>query len=228
MNRVVIITGGTDGLGKELAQILKTEDTVVVVSNDEQSLNMAKESMQVDGYLCDVTKQTEIAAVVAEVTAKYGKIDVLVNNAGIGVYGPLETTDPKRINEVIEVNTIGSIQFAREVILPMKNQKSGKILNVISTAGLIAQADKSVYNASKWALTGFTDSLREELAEDNISVMGFYPGTLNTKFFEKAGIPNKDMSYAIDVKEAAKIMQYMLSFDDLTFTTVAIRHILQK
>jgi len=107
----------------------------------------------------------------------------------------------------------------------MKKRKTGTIVNIISQAGLYAKPNMSVYFASKWAITGFTKSIQVELAEHNIRVTGVYPGKLNTRLFQKAGI-EKDMRNAIDPEEVAKAIQFILQYDDtIVVPEFGIKHI---
>lgn len=139
--------------------------------------------------------------------------------------GELETNTPEEIKKLIEVNTVGTILFSRSVIPIMKAQKSGWIINVISQAGLYGKAERSVYNASKWAVTGFTKSLELELSKYNIKVVGVYPGMMKTHIFENAGI-KKDTTNGLETSEVAKIIEFMLSFDSsLTFPEIGFKNI---
>jgi short-subunit dehydrogenase len=152
-------------------------------------------------------------------------VDCVINNAGLWIEGPLDELDPARIHEVLEVNTLGTINLTKAVIPGMKRQKAGRIININSQAGLYAKAGRGVYNASKWAVTGFTKSLQEELAPFGIGVTGMYPGKLDTGLFEKAGTP-KNMADALDPQEVAKTIEFMLSMDNtILFTEIGVKHL---
>jgi short-subunit dehydrogenase len=225
MKKVIIITGGSDGLGKEIAKQLSTQNEVVIVSNNKEKLVTVAAEIGCDFQVADVTKYAEITMAVGNVINKYGKIDCLINNAGVWIEGELSENDEREIEKVLAVNTLGTIEFAKSVIPQMKIQKEGRIINIISQAGFYAKAKRSVYAASKFALTGFTKSLSEELAVYGIGVMGIYPGKMNTQLFEKAGI-HKQMDDAVSPESVAKIIDFMLSFDNnVVFPEVGIKNI---
>ena len=203
-SKIIVVTGGSEGLGKAAA-----------------------DEIGCDYFVCDVSDYKQVQKMVEEVINKYGRIDVLVNNAGLWIQGELETNEPDEIKRLIEVNTLGTILFSRAVIPQMKKQKSGLILNVISQAGLYGKAERTVYQASKWAITGFTKSLEMELSKHNIKVTGVYPGMMRTGIFENAGI-EKDTTNGLDTKDIAQIIEFILSFDlPLTFPEIGFKHINQ-
>lgn len=103
------------------------------------------------------------------------------------------------------MNNLGVVLASKAVIPQMKKQKSGLIVNINSQGGFYAKAERAVYSAAKWGMTGFTKSLQSELAKYGIAVTGIYPGKMNTKMFEKMGI-QKDMADALDTKEVAKVI----------------------
>lgn len=213
MKKTVIITGGSDGLGKEIAKILKDEYQVIILSSNLENLRRTAEELKVDYFLCDITDFNQCQKAVEEIIKKFGKIDVLINNAGIWIEGELEFNDYSRIKRIIEVNLLGQI-FMTKVALPfMKKQKSGAIIFINSVAGLESKAKRSVYSATKWGLRGFADSLNKELKEFNIKIISIFPGKMKTKLFEKAGI-KKDFSDAINPFYCAKLVKFILEMHD--------------
>ncbi len=215
MKKVVVISGGSDGLGKETARLLASENQVVILSPEEQKLIGVSKEIGCDYEVCDVTDTLQISNAVANILTKYKTIDCLINNAGIWIEGELSDCDTERIRKVIEVNTTGLILLTKAVLPNMKENKKGLIINISSRAGLNALKERSVYTASKWAVTGFTRSLQSELVKYNIKVTGIYPGKMKTKLFEKAG-NTKDFSNALNVVEAAKTIKFILSLDEKT------------
>jgi short-subunit dehydrogenase len=111
------------------------------------------------------------------------------------------------------VNALGSIYMTKAVVPAMKQRGSGRIINVISQAGLGAKAERAVYNSSKWAMTGFTKSMQLELRPHGIAVTGFYPGALNTHLFDKTG-NSRDMSRALEPEIAADAVVYVCGLAD--------------
>jgi len=132
----------------------------------------------------DVTDRDSIAAVVREIGAQYGYLDVLVNNAGFGMGGFFEDLSDEDIREQLEVNYFGVLNVTRAVIPYMRQKRSGKIINISSVAGTYASPAFSAYNASKWALEAFSESLRHELKFFGIQVLLVEPGTYRTQIFD--------------------------------------------
>src|SRR3990167_1184785 len=183
MSKVTLITGGSSGLGFEIAKKLSPSSQVIIISSNEDKLKRSAQELNCEYLVCDVTKLEDIRKTVDAVVEKHGRLDVLINNAGILIEGELDSNDPNYVHKVLEVNTLGPIWFSQAVIPQMKRQKSGRIVNIISQAGKIAKAERTVYNASKFALTGFTEGLSLELAKYNIGVTGVYPWKMETKMF---------------------------------------------
>lgn len=209
--KTILISGGSDGLGKAIAARLSPHNHVVILSPHEQKLKEVAQEIACEYRVCDVQDYDQCKAVVGEI----GRVDCLVNNAGLWIQGALADNDPVRIDDVLRVNTLGVVYLTKAVIPFMKKQKHGRIINVISQAGLYAKAERAAYTASKWAVTGFTKSMGQELAPFGIGVTGLYPGKLDTDMFSKVGI-DKDMSDALDTGEVAKTVEFILSLDSST------------
>ena len=225
MKKVIVISGGSDGLGKEIAKRLASEHTVIILSPDKEKLQGVANELKCDFRVCDVSNFDSIKSAIDSIGEKYGKIDCLINNAGLWIEGALEENDASKIRAVIDVNTTGSILLTKAVVPLMKVRKDGLIINVISQAGIYAKAERSVYTASKWALTGFTKSLQPELANNGIRVTGLYPGKMKTKMFEKLGL-KKDMDDGLETTEVAKIVEFLLSSSkNVVFPEIGIKHI---
>lgn len=223
--KAILITGGSEGLGYEIAKVLAPNNSVIIISENESKLKSAAKEIQCEYYLCDVREPRQIEEVVTKVIEKYSKIDCLINNAGILIKGELETHTAKQISDVLGVNTFGTIMFTHQVVPIMKSQKGGLIINIISQGGLYAKKNWSVYEASKFAITGFTKSLQFELSPYNIRVSGIYPGKLDTSIFEKAGFTT-DRSDALDPKEVAKAIEFIISLPgDTLITDLGIKRI---
>lgn len=210
--KTIIITGGSDGLGKALAEKLAPENKVIILARNEAAMHKIAEETGCKYYVCDVRYAKQVANTFDTIYKEHGKIDVLVNNAGVIVNAELVNIPDETIENVITTNTLGTIYAAKAALTRMKEQKEGLILNVISTAGITAKATRSIYNASKWAITGFTKALQEEAAEYNVRVTGFYPGTIRTNLFAKAGLPLNGK--ALTTEQAVKAVEFVLSCDE--------------
>jgi len=222
MNKIILITGGSDGLGLETAKLLSRENTVIVIGRNEQKLI----ETGMDYCVCDVTKPQEAQKAVETIYKKYGQIDCLINNAGTWTVGKLEDNTFEKISDVIDINVKGVINMTKIIIPYMKKQNNGLIINVDSTAGVNWKTDYSVYTASKWAITGFTKAMQSELLPQHIKIEGFYPGTIQTGLFAKNGLPNKDLTNAMPISTVAKAIKFMVDQDDdIVITDLGIKHI---
>lgn len=210
--KTILITGGSDGLGKALAQKFSEENTVIILARNETMLKEVAAAVGCDYFVCDVRDAKQVAAAFAEVVTKYPAIDVVINNAGVIVNGELVKTSDIDIENVITTNALGTIYVAKAALGHMKERGSGLILNVVSTAGITAKANRSIYNASKWAVTGFTKAIQEEASEYGVRVTGFYPGTIKTELFAKAGL--QISGTALTTEQAVKAIEFVLSCDD--------------
>lgn len=222
--KTIIITGGSDGLGKALAEKLAPNNKVIILARNEAAMHKIAVESGCEYYVCDVRDAKQVASTFDAISKDHGKIDVLVNNAGVIVNAELVGIPDETIENVIATNTLGTIYAAKAALTRMKLQKEGLILNVVSTAGLTAKATRSIYNASKWAITGFTKALQEEAAEYNVRVTGFYPGTIRTNLFAKAGLPLSGK--ALTTEQAVKAIEFVLSCDaDMLIPEIGAKHI---
>ncbi|MEK7471128.1 MAG: SDR family oxidoreductase [Patescibacteria group bacterium] len=212
--KVIVITGGNGGLGKATAKILSSQNYVVILGKNIKEVEKTAKELKCDGIICDVTDAEQIKNSFSQVIKKYKKIDCLINCAGVWIKGPIEENSPKEIKNALLVNTLGTFLVANALVPQLKKQKYGRIINISSRAGLNARSERSVYNASKWAVTGFTKCLQIELAPFNISVVGFYPGFIHTDLFEKAGDHKNNFNMAMPVEKPAKALAYLVNVDD--------------
>jgi short-subunit dehydrogenase len=209
--KTILITGGSDGAGKAIATILsKGKNNIIILARDEKKLKATADSLNADYFVCDISDHEQVAETVEKIIKKHHTIDILVNNAGIWMEGELDENKEDEIKKVIETNTLGHIYMTKAAIPYMKKQKSGLIINIISGAGLYGKSERSVYNASKFAMTGFTRSIEPELEKYGIKVSGVFPGKINTKMFEKLGI-EKDMTVALQPHDVAKAVEYIIN-----------------
>ena len=196
-NKIVLITGASRGLGKAIAlRLAKEKVKLALIARTEKDLKAVKEEIEKLGscseyFLCDVSDGEQVKLVFEKIVKKFGKIDVLINNAGIWYQGPTTAHACQKIKQLFEVNIIGMVYCTKEVISIMKKHKGGQILNVISGAGLHPSGEWGVYSGTKYAERGFTDSLKEELKGTGIKVMSFYPSGMDTNLFIDAGFNKK-------------------------------------
>lgn len=210
--KVIIISGGSDGLGKGIAkELVHLKHKVIILARNEARLKRVSKQLKSDYRVCDVSDAAQCEDAVNSIHKQYKRIDVLVNNAGCITNEPLEKEDPKTIENVFGANTLGTIFLTRAVLPFMKKKKSGDVFCVVSRAGVTVKKHRTIYNSSKWAITGFVKCLREDVAEDNIRVMAIYPGTINTNIFEKAGDKMKSRKTVLQVKEVVNVICFMIA-----------------
>lgn len=212
MKKIIVITGGSDGLGKSIAKELN-DNNVIILSRDYDKLEKTAEELDCDFMTCDVTDPGSIEKVIKNIIDKYGKIDVLINNAGVWLAGDLTECSYDKISNCIDVNTKGPIYMTKAVLPSMYERKEGLIINVCSQASFDCDDFSPVYNASKWAMRGFNRSIQKDTSKKGIKVTGFYPGFMQTKLFAKAG-NDYDTSTGLETEKVAKAVRFIVDCED--------------
>lgn len=188
-SQTILITGCSSGFGLLIAARLASRGHKVIATMRDLNKSGAlrdevkRRGGELDLFPLDATKKLSVNTTVQEIAAKYGYIDVLINNAGYGVGGFFEDLADEEIREQFETNFFGVQNVCRAVIPLMRARRSGKIINISSVAGFSTSPGLGAYNASKWALEAFSESLRYELALWGIQVLLVQPGTYQTKMF---------------------------------------------
>lgn len=236
MNKTVaVITGGSEGLGKNIAMVLAKNGVLpILLARTEAKLKESVTEIENMGggaeYLvCDVTKVDQVQNARDKILKKYGQVDILVSNAGVYFEDESDKMAPEKVRKMFEVNALGSINVIQAFLPQLKKQNWGQILAVISIAGLEPNRDWGLYTASKFAQTGFMESLRLELAETKIKVMGFYPEAIDTGIFIKAGLATEpNQPWMMKPQDVAEIVGFMLTRpDDVNMSQVVVRKIEQ-
>ena len=185
MKKTVFITGASSGIGRAAAKKFAEKDWNVIATmrnpDKEKELNFIN---RVWVTTLDVEKADTINAAIENGIRQFGKIDVLINNAGQGIFGVFETAPEESIRKLFEVNFFGVLQVTRAILPHFREQKTGMIVNVSSSTGRFTFPLMSIYSASKYALEGFSESLSFELAAQNIKVKIIEPGMVDTNFDE--------------------------------------------
>lgn len=180
--KVILITGASSGMGKETAKKLIEDGHIVYAAARRIEKMQDLEDMGGIPLKMDITKVEDIQRVVQTIESQQGRVDVLINNAGYGVYGAVEDTPVDDARRQFEVNLFGLGRLTQEVLPIMRQQGSGKIINVSSMGGKMYTPLGAWYHASKHALEGWSDCLRLELKQFNINVVIIEPGLINTEF----------------------------------------------
>lgn len=225
MKKTIVITGGSDGLGKTLTETFAKENNVIILATNEEKMNLVAKENNCSYKVCDVSNYEIVEKTINEIVKEYNKIDVLINNAGLWIQEELDTNDSDRIKSVIEVNLLGTINVSKAVIPSMKENRDGLIININSQAGINHKAERVVYNASKWGVTGFSKSLQDEVAKYGIRVTDVMPGMMKTEMFSKMNI-EKNMANGLDTKEVARLIQFIIDTpSDVMIPEVGIKNI---
>ena len=194
---VVVVTGASSGIGEAAAvRFSRASGRVVVAARRLELLEALADRIAAHGgealpVRCDVTSPADVAALVERVDEAYGRIDVLVNNAGIPGGGPFREVPIERLEHVIEVNVLGVIRVTKAFLPMLLERRSGHIVNVASLAGRFATAGISVYGASKHAVVALSESLYYELEPFGIRVTSVNPGFTRTEGFPQDDIPSR-------------------------------------
>jgi 3-oxoacyl-[acyl-carrier protein] reductase len=216
--KVAIVTGGTKGIGRGIAEALIGEQANVCISaRKESEIDEATASLnrlgggKAIGFTCDVRAHSEVKLLFESVASQLGGLDVLINNAGIGRFAPVEEMSPEDFRAVLETNLFGVFYCCHEAIPLMKNRGGGYIINISSLAGANPHPRMAAYNASKFGLNGFSEALMQEVRHDNIKVSYIMPGSVNTAF--GGDTPNAQNSWQLQPSDIARVVIDLLHHD---------------
>lgn len=202
--KVWFITGCSTGFGRCLTEeLLKANQVVVATARNPKSLEdlVLKYPDQIFPLKLDVTNMNEIENAVKSAFAKYGKIDVLVNNAGYGIIGAIEEVSEAETKRIFDTNVFGLIEVTKTILPYMRKQKSGHILNISSVAGFTSTPGFGIYNATKFAVEGLSEALAGEVSAFGIKVIIIEPGPFKTDF------ANRSLGHATEILDYAESMK---------------------
>lgn len=187
--KIAVITGASSGIGEAIARrFAKVGSEVVLLARRQKKLEKIKAEIEGDGgkahvFSVDLRDLKAIERTFARIKKEIGDADILVNNAGCGGYGPAEEIAPEEFARTFDLNVRAVFFCTRQVLPAMKNKQEGTIINISSQAGLRGLANATLYCASKFAVTGYSQSLLEEVRGSNVRVSYICPGFVNTEFF---------------------------------------------
>lgn len=232
MNKTVIVTGGATGIGKAVSSLLCRDgyNTVIAYNNSEASAFKLVAELQADrlsavAFKCDVTDSLQVDKLVEFTTNKYGKLDAIINNAGIAQQKLLSDITDADWSKMISVNLSGCFNCCRAASLPMVRQHFGNIINISSMWGIVGASCESHYSAAKAGVIGLTKSLAKELGPSNIRVNCVAPGVIKTDMLNT--FSEADLSALADEtplerlgtpEDIANIVSFLLS-DKASFIT---------
>ena len=214
-----LITGGSSGIGYAIAKTLgEAGAQIAITGRNEGRLKEAAASLNAFPVRADVSNEADVKRTYSEVLAKFGHLDVLVNNAGAGVFKPLVEMDKARFEGVFATNVTGAMLMAREAAKHFIERKSGNMVNICSTASLRGAANGTAYYASKFALRGMTECWRAELRQFNVRVFLVNPSEVITNFGAAAGLAQKDNPTKLRGEDIAWMIKSALEMNDRGFT----------
>lgn len=210
--RTIVMTGASGGLAQEIVKLLP-EDRLILIGRSHKKLETLfgnhphRELIELD-----ITDSQAIETVTNQIFERYKQVDILINNAGYGIFKDFNQINDTDIQAMFEVNTFALMNLSRLFGERMKQVKKGHIINIVSTAGLIATAKSSLYSATKFAAIGFSNALRLELLPYHVYVTTVNPGPIKTAFFDQAD-PDGSYVQAVD--------KYMLEAEEVAQKIVA-------
>jgi uncharacterized protein len=204
-NKNVIITGASGGIGEKMAlRVAENGGNLALIARSAERLEALKEKIsrqfqvKVETYRLDVSEFEKVPKVFSSILEEFQSIDVLINNAGYGVFDEAHEARFEDIKGMFDVNVLGLVACTQQVLPHMRERRSGHIVNIASQAGKLATPKSSAYAASKHAVLGFTNSLRMEASQSGVYVTSVNPGPIATNFFS---IADKSGSYVKNVEK---------------------------
>ena len=188
-DQVVFITGASSGIGALCAQMLIEEGAIPILaarSRDKLEEIGASLNGRHELLTLDVTNDEQVQAAISNMLEKYGRIDILLNNAGYGKFAAMTDMTVQEFDEMMDVNYMGIVRCTKAVLPHMLKRGTGQIVNVASMAGKIGTAKSASYTATKHAVLGFSNALRQELRKTGVTVTTINPGPIDTPFFHRA------------------------------------------
>jgi NAD(P)-dependent dehydrogenase (short-subunit alcohol dehydrogenase family) len=218
--RVALVTGGTRGIGFAIASRLAQEGLAVAISGrSEDSVARALDRLRAAdgegrfaGREADARREEEQRRLIEFVGETFGRLDVLVNNAGVGEFDSIEKLEPKRFREVVETNLLGPYYATHFAVPLMKKNGGGFVVNIGSLAAVNAFAGGSAYNASKFGLLGFSEAAMLDLRQQGIRVATILPGSVATEFGHSHG--DRDHSWMLTAEDVAEAVSDLIRFPD--------------
>ncbi len=213
--KTAIVTGGTKGIGRAIAEALVREGISVCIAARKQAeidTTLKELGGAAVGFVCDVRDYDRVKALIDYTVDRLGGLDILVNNAGIGIFETVAETSPEGFRAVLETNLFGVFYCCHEAIPRMKERGGGYIINISSLAGANPHPSMAAYNASKFGLNGFSEALMQEVRHDGIKVSYIMPGSVNTEFGGDSS--ENEKSWQLTPQDIARVVIDLLRHDD--------------
>ena len=214
-NKTALVTGGTKGIGRAIAEsLIKAGARVTITARNEDEIKATVSQLNAIGpgaatsHVCDVRDYNQVKSVFADLDG----LDILINNAGVGIFASVESMSVEDFHAVLETNVFGVFYCCHEAIPLMKKRGGGYIINISSLAGANPHAEMAAYNASKFGLNGFSEALMQEVRHDGIKVSYIMPGSVNTAF--GGDEPSDAKSWQLQPSDIAEVVIDLLSYPD--------------
>jgi len=224
-NRVALVTGGTRGIGRAIAKMLLTEGASVTICGryPDRTEAAARELHEETGgkvaaKAADVSNYEQVSELFRFVDDRFGAVDVLVNNAGVGVFRPVTELSIEEWKRTIETNLSGAFYCSREALFRFGNKREGHVVNISSMAGRNAFAGGAAYNASKFGLMGFGEAMLQDVRSENVRVSTVLPGSVATGFGGAAAASGED--WKIWPEDIAQVVKMLLEMPARTLVSV--------
>jgi 3-oxoacyl-[acyl-carrier protein] reductase len=222
-NKVCLVTGGSRGIGRAIAEMLLAEGALVVVcSRWPESVTRAVSEMdakwpgKVKGKAADVSEHEQVRALFEFVDREAGGLDVLINNAGVGIFAKVSQYTLAEWDKMIQTNLNSAFYCSREALSRFEKRGAGYIVNISSLAGKNAFAGGTAYNASKFGLNGFSEALLLDTRYDNVRVSTILPGSVATEFGRDEGTADLGQDWKIHVEDVAAVVRTLLAMPERT------------
>jgi 3-oxoacyl-[acyl-carrier protein] reductase len=218
-DKIILITGASKGIGREISFALAAEGSHIILTSRTASLleeikdKIIQAGQKATVIPADLAVDSDISALFERINDRFGKLDVLVNNAGIGIFGKLKDFSMEDFDRIIRINLRAVYLCCQNALKLMIPGSSGHIINIASAVGVKGYPDQSAYGASKHGVMGLTKALAEEIREHKINVSAILPGGVDTEFVSKAR-PDLDSSVLIPPSDIAKTIIYILTLSD--------------
>jgi NAD(P)-dependent dehydrogenase (short-subunit alcohol dehydrogenase family) len=214
-NKSALVTGGTKGIGRAIAEaLIKAGARVTITARNEAEITTAVAQLNAlgpgtaTGHVCDVRDYNQVKSVFADLDS----VDILINNAGVGIFASVESMSVEDFHTVLETNIFGVFYCCHEAIPLMKKRGGGYIINMSSLAGANPHPRMAAYNASKFGLNGFSEALMQEVRQDGIKVSYIMPGSVNTEF--GGDEPGDEKSWQLQPPDIAQVVLDLLEYPD--------------
>jgi len=230
MKKIIIITGGSGGLGLAIAeQLVRSGRDVLILGRKSEKLDRAArklnsiaENAEISTLICNIGNETDVRRVGKYLTEHKIVTEYLFNNAGRGLFSKAGTSTAAMIDDVFEANLKGMILLTSEILRITPEKEELTIVNIMSTSALHGRNEETIYCAAKWGARGYTEALRTELKGTKRNIVAVYPGGMKTDFWKVPG-QNRDISGFMDPLEVAeKIVNAVLVKDKLLVTDITI------